>query len=213
MSLSPGRLLSSSDPRALLGRRVLIFDFDGTVADTSALHAQAFNQVLASLGLSVHYPSIAGLKTQDAMRQCLQQAGHACVPAIINDLTRRKQALVRELMSSSLTALPGVDAFLSWSQSRFRLAMGTSGSRGTVALALRCLGHEHLFNPLVCADDVAHAKPAPDLFAKVLNLMSARPDEALVFEDAPAGFAAARAAGIDHVDARAMNWDAWRLPA
>lgn len=61
---------------ALRGKRLLIFDFDGTVADTTHLHAAAFSEVLATLGIEVDYPSIAGLKTLDAMRQCLHGAGH-----------------------------------------------------------------------------------------------------------------------------------------
>ena len=59
----------------LQGKRLLIFDFDGTVADTSPLHAAAFAQVLAPLGIAVDYPAIAGLKTLDAMRKCLAAGG------------------------------------------------------------------------------------------------------------------------------------------
>ena len=56
------------------GKKLMIFDFDGTVANTSPLHAEAFSQILTPLVNGVDYPSIAGLKTWDAIRQCLDSA-------------------------------------------------------------------------------------------------------------------------------------------
>ena len=56
------------------GKKLMIFDFDGTVANTSPLHAEAFSQILTPLVNGVDYPSIAGLKTWDVIRQCLDSA-------------------------------------------------------------------------------------------------------------------------------------------
>ena len=64
-------MMSSSQWRDVLhGKRLLIFDFDGTVADTTPLHAEAFRQALSPLGVSVDYGRIAGMKTRDAIKQC-----------------------------------------------------------------------------------------------------------------------------------------------
>jgi HAD superfamily hydrolase (TIGR01509 family) len=63
-----------------------------------------------------------------------------------------------------------------------------------------------LFDPIVCAEDVAHAKPAPDGFIKALAAMQVRPERALVFEDTAIGFEAARAAGLAVVDASSLSW-------
>lgn len=185
----------------LEGKRLLIFDFDGTVADTSPLHAEAFAQVLSPLGVSVDYPSIAGLKTLDAMRSCL--ASHAMeVPEDeLAALVRAKQLEVRRLIGAGLDPLPGVDPFLRWARDAYQLAMVTSGSRGTVELSLEKLGYSNLFNPVLCAEDVGSSKPAPDGFLKCLALTSVAANEALIFEDSEAGFASARAAGVDFEDA------------
>jgi beta-phosphoglucomutase-like phosphatase (HAD superfamily) len=59
--------LSQNIRQLLQGKRLLIVDFDGAVADTSPLHAAALEQVLSPLGIAVHYPSIASMKTKDAM--------------------------------------------------------------------------------------------------------------------------------------------------
>jgi len=84
--------------------------------------------------------------------------------------------------------------------------MVTSGSRGTVSLALEKLGYTDWFDPLICADDVSQAKPAPEGFLKALQISGVPADAALVFEDSQAGFTAAAAAGLGFVDARFISW-------
>jgi beta-phosphoglucomutase len=65
-----------ADIRCLLaGKTTLIFDFDGTIAETIPLHARAFEETLAPLGVTADYPSIAGLKTQEAILHCLRTEG------------------------------------------------------------------------------------------------------------------------------------------
>lgn len=208
--MAEGCLLSSEFPDALNGRSLLIFDFDGTVADTTPLHAQAFADVLGDLGVLVRYSDIAGLRTDDAIRVCLTKAGRDFSDGQVMDLTRRKQMRVRDLIVTGLRPLPGVDSFLRAAMGRRRVALATSGSRGTVMMALKTLGYEGWFVPTVCADDVACAKPAPDLFLSALARTGVPCHQAIVFEDAPSGFEAARAACIDHVDVRGLDWALWK---
>ena len=184
----------------LQGKKLLIFDFDGTVADTSPLHAAAFSAVLAPYDIRVDYPSIAGLSTKDAMRQCIEAAGHTLDAITISNLVAGKQKYVRELIAKSLVPMPGVDNFLRWARSHYQLAMVTSGSRGTVGLALEKLGYSDWFHPLICADDVQRAKPDPEGFLAVLARTGVPSEQALVFEDSFSGMAAAAAAKIDCCD-------------
>jgi HAD superfamily hydrolase (TIGR01509 family) len=187
---------------ALHGKRLLIFDFDGTVADTSPLHAAAFAQALAPLGIGVDYPSIAGMKTLDAMYKCLERAGRSLTQDEVTALAAAKQKCVREMISQGLQPLPGVDDFLRWAKPRYQLAMVTSGSRETVSLALEKLGYTNWFSPLICADELKRAKPDPEGFSKALQLTGVPAGEALVFEDSEAGLAAANAAGVSYFDVR-----------
>jgi HAD superfamily hydrolase (TIGR01509 family) len=190
--------------------RLLIFDFDGTLADTSVLHARAFESVMSAHGVPVHYPSIAGMKTVDAVRSCLQGSGVILDADTIEDLARAKQSRARAAIAEELAALPGVDAFLQWARSRFRLALCTSGSRLTVELSLRKLGYEGMFDPVVCADDVQRAKPDPEGYLLVLEIVGCNAGDALAFEDSSSGVAAARRAGIPVicVDASVAGADA-----
>ena len=189
----------------LKGKQLLIFDFDGTLADTSPLHEAAFEQVLAPLGIAVHYPSIAGMKTEDAMVHSALSCGLVLSSDQLAALVKAKQTTVREMIASRLEPLPGVDSFLRWARQHYRLSMATSGSRGTVSLALEKLGYANWFSPMVCADDVERAKPHPDVFLKVLELTHVDRRGALIFEDSEAGFAAAHNAGVAFVDIRVIS--------
>jgi sugar-phosphatase len=189
-------------PGLLKGKHLLIFDFDGTLADTSPLHAQAFEKLLEPHGVVVNYPSIAGMKTSDAMRKCLLTADIVLPNAEIDKLTLAKQSYVRELIRQQLLPLPGVEAFLKWTRSRYRLALYSSGSRGTVELSLEKLGFSGWFDPMLCAEDVNMAKPAPEGFKKILQIMKLSTDSAIVFEDSEMGILAATRAEIEVVDVR-----------
>jgi HAD superfamily hydrolase (TIGR01509 family) len=187
---------------ALRDKCLLIFDFDGTVADTTPIHSAAFSEVLAPLGIEVDYSSIAGLKTLDAIRQCLHGAGQVLDDSELASLVTAKQQSVRKVIGHALQPLPGVDTFLRWARPRYRLAMVTSGSRDTIILALGHLGYMGWFDPLICADDVLQAKPDPEGFLAVLERTGVSAKNALVFEDSAAGFAAAGSANIDYCDVR-----------
>lgn len=200
--MTPGPELA----RLLQGRHLLIFDFDGTIADSSPLHEQAFREVLEPLGLSVDYPLLAGRATLDAVRHCFalnrRDTGDQ---AQLAELAQRKQQRGRELIATQLNAFPAAAALLDWVRPRHRLALVTSGSRATIDLALTRLGLLGWFDPLLTADDLDRAKPDPQGFVEALRLAGVAPDQALVFEDSDAGFRAARNAGIEVVDATALE--------
>ena len=204
---------SKIDLSALLARkRALIFDFDGTVADTALLHERAFQETLAPFEVIVDYTSIAGLKTMDAVVRCLRAAGRSELDFDLPTLVAEKQRRARELIASEIMPVPQVERLLIWARPRFRLSMVTSGSRGTVAPALRKLGYDGWFDPIVCADDVARAKPAPAGVLKALAATGVGREEALAFEDAESGFEAARAAGLIVVDVRSLEWSFGTAP-
>lgn len=191
---------------AFEGKTLLVFDLDGTLVDTSPLHEEAFNQVLAAWNIRVDYSAIAGMRTREAMRKSLEQGGVVLLPFEIDELVQRKQQAARELIRSSIRLLPGVEQFLTWAKSRYRMAVCSSGSRNSVAMSLGVLGIDKLFDPVVNGDDVNEAKPDPGGYLKVLALAATPASEALAFEDSHSGIEAARLAGIPAVDVRLVSF-------
>ncbi len=193
--------------RLLKGKALLIFDFDGTIADTSPLHAEAFSRTLRPLGLEPDYESIAGLKTSDALRKCWGANADGPSDQEIDCLVRTKQSIVRDLITEKLIELPGVSRFLRLARPQFQLAIASSGSKGTVGLALEKLGLENMFSAVLCAEDVVNAKPSPEIFLKALGQFSRRREEAIIFEDSESGLTAAKLAGIASHDIRTSGWE------
>ena len=182
-------------------KKLLISDFDGTLADTSPLHAKAFEQVLGPFDIVFDYRLIAGMKTPDALRKCFALAGIDNLSSdLIADLTDKKQRIVRHLISLDLKPLPGINDLLGAVTASHQLALVSSGSRLTVGLALAKLHFEDIFNIAILAEDVVFSKPSPEGFLKALELSGAGRSEALIFEDSEVGFEAARKAGIDYCD-------------
>ena len=189
--------------QALLAEKaLLLFDFDGTIADTTPLHAAAFTQTLAPLGVSVDYSAIAGMKTRDALEECLKRAGLELDNVARDVLIARKQEIVRTRIESGLLPLPGVVEFLRWAREGHRLGMVTSGSRTTVELSMRVLGFDGWFDPMVTADDATRSKPDPQGYLMALKIAGVPAEHAVVFEDSDAGISAARSAGIVVCDVR-----------
>ena len=146
------------------------------------------------------------MKTEDAMVHSAQSCGRVLSPDQLAALVKAKQTTVREMIASGLEPLPGVDDFLRWAHQHYRLSMATSGSRGTVSLALRQLGYADWFDPIICAEDVSLAKPHPQAFLTVLSQTGYSSAQAIVFEDSAAGLEAAKAASIDVVRIEHNSW-------
>lgn len=182
----------------LAGRRLLIFDLDGTVADTSPIHAASFQAAFDRYGVRIDYPAIAGLRMDEAIDRLAAVHGLA-----LDDQQRAELVAVKRRATDALLPgvqpLPGASTFLRQVRRKYQLAMVTSGARARVADTLAHLGLQGWFNPLIVGDDLHRAKPDPEGYARTLALTGIPAAEALVFEDAEAGVAAAQAAGIDVV--------------
>ena len=179
-------------------RMLLIFDLDGTLVNSSPLHARAFNGAFADHGVRVDYPSIAGLTTESAVDRIADAHALTLDQQAREVLAANKRALVQALIANELTAIAGATEFVERAAARWTLALCTSGSRATVAATLVRIGLADRFDPLVTAGDVP-SKPDPAGYLRVLAHHGASPEDALIFEDSDSGLAAAAAAGVEAV--------------
>jgi len=180
-------------------KRLLIFDFDGTIADSSPLHSRAFNEAFAGHGVAVDYDRIAGLTTEAAVARVCSEAGLRLGEDERSELVVDKRRRARALIESGLEPLEGSLEFLRAAHGRYVLALCTSASRPTVEASLRRLRIGDYFDSVSTAEDVSAGKPAPEAFLKALAHHGVEREDALVFEDADSGIAAAEAAGVDAI--------------
>lgn len=184
---------------------LLIFDFDGVLADTEDLHFAAFAAALGSEGVDLrrdtYYRRYLGLPDEASIETALVDAGRAPSPSALRHLLERKR---REYARRAPQArlYPGVAELLRELRLRHLLAVASGAYREEIAVVLERAGVGELFSAVVSAEDVSRGKPAPEPFLcalEAVNRAAARslgPARCVVIEDAPLGVQAARAAGM-----------------
>jgi beta-phosphoglucomutase len=172
----------SPEAQLLSRKTLLIFDLDGTLIDTTPIHARAFQETFAPLDIAVDYSTIAGMKTEDAVSKLLAGAGRSALGLI-----------------GAAEPIAVAAEFVSRARHRFRIALCTSGSRRGTELSLETLCMAGAFEAVVTGEDVTAGKPDPASYLEVLRRTAVEPSAAWVFEDADLGAEAARRAGIDVV--------------
>lgn len=187
--------------------RALIFDVDGTLAETEEAHRAAFNAAFAAAGLDWHWSrtdygrllTTTGGKERMARWRAERGSGpsDAAIAAPHRDKTARYAAL---LAGGGLQARPGVLALAAAARAAgLRLAVATTTSPGNVAALTQAIwgrAAEEVFDVIAAGDEVAAKKPAPDVYALALDRLSLPAGAALAFEDSRNGVLSARAAGL-----------------
>ena len=181
----------------LAKKRLLIFDLDGTIADTSLLHEKAFKEVLTPLHVLFDYRSIAGMTPEAAITQIFETSGARSSAAEIKLLVNQKRAAARRLIEDELSFITGAEAFIRCANDAYEMALCSSGSRETVRLTISKLGLSDVFQTVVTAEDVISHKPHPDGFLQVLRTTGQFAENTLVFEDSKSGVESASRAGLE----------------
>jgi HAD superfamily hydrolase (TIGR01509 family) len=190
--------------------KALIFDVDGTLAETEEGHRRAFNAAFAEAGLDWAWNvdlyrelyRVTGGK--ERMRRYADMRGVSAAElsdADIAKLHARKNAHYAEIVRSGECPLrPGVERLIRTSRARgLRLAICTTTSRvNIVELIQATMRPERLgmFEAVISGEDVPLKKPAPHAYLRVLEMLALRPDQCLAFEDSRNGLVSATAAGL-----------------
>ncbi len=178
-----------------------IFDLDGTLVDSYDAHFIAWRSVSASHAVEItedDYYRHFGRRNEDLLRECWLRAGKGSLSAAqVQELDHEKEAAYRAQVAAQFPIMPGARALIhSLRDAGWRLAVGSSGPPLNVQLALDGLGLHNCFDALVTGSDVARSKPDPECFLLAASRLGVHPTQCVVLEDAPAGIAAAKAAGM-----------------
>ncbi len=178
-----------------------IFDLDGTLIDSMPAHFRAWTEGLRQAGFAHEFSedffySLGGVPTPRIIEMLNERHGTKMDPLAV---AHAKEEIYFTVLAE-IKVIEPVAAFARERKARgLPLAVASGGMRHVVRRALEASGLLDLFPIVVTPEDVAHGKPAPDMFLLAAERMGAPPRECLVFEDAEMGRRAAAAAGMDCV--------------
>ena len=174
----------------------VVFDCDGLLVDTETCWTRAETTLFAEHG---HGFGIEQKKI--VIGSTLEAAGVAMAdyfdrPGDGPALARRLHQLVAIELAGGADALPGARDLVLSLRGRVPVAVASNSPRSFVESALTSAGLDDLFTHVFAAEDVVHAKPAPDLYLAACKGLGADPARSVAFEDSRTGVASARAAGL-----------------
>ncbi|MGY4305613.1 HAD superfamily hydrolase (TIGR01509 family) [Bradyrhizobium sp. USDA 4369] len=184
-------------------QRALLFDIDGTLADTDALHIQAFNAVFGRYG---HIFDRAR-----AARELLGRSNASIGAEFLPDepperraeIMAQKEAVFRSLAAGEVQPLPGLMTLLDQAKAAaIPVVAVTNAPRANAEMILRGLGITDRFRAVIIGDELPHGKPHPLPYLEGMRAVGAAADRSLAFEDSRAGITAANAAGLVTVGMR-----------
>lgn len=181
-----------------LGGISVIFDLDGTLVDSEPNYYEAGRQTLAEHGVTdfswTDHERYVGISTQETVADWIERYG---LRASVEELFTAKNRRYLELARSSTRAYPEMRQFVELLAAEdVPMAVASGSSPEAIEAVLAGTGLDAHLRTVVSADEVAHGKPAPDVFLEAARRLGADPAACVVLEDAAPGAAAAHAAGM-----------------
>jgi len=182
----------------------LIFDCDGTLADTMPLHWRAWQFVTRKHGLLFpedRFYSLGGVPSRDILKMLAQEQG----------VTLDHVAVAHEKENAYLPMMAQVEpihAVVEIARANFGrvpMAVASGGTQPIICQVLEHLGIRPLFGAVVTSEMVQRQKPAPDIFLEAARRIGVDPKLCRAFEDTDLGLQAIRDAGMDAVDVRLLR--------
>lgn len=181
----------------------LIFDCDGTLADTMPAHYQAWLDILRPHGVPFpedRFYGLGGVPTTEISKLLFREAGLAVDPLAMAHA--KEQAFLTRI--AHVQPIERVVAVARAARGKLPMSVASGGQRPVVELTLTQIGIRDWFEILVTAEDTTRHKPEPDVFLEAARRMNVPPSICTVYEDTDLGIEAARRAGMQWVDIRVM---------
>jgi len=189
------QLLTPHGPRPV---QAMLFDMDGTMADSRPFHLEAWERMAQRLRPGADRAAVVRRTFGLSNRQIVPLlAAHPMSLEQIDALSEEKEALYRGLARGRVRPIPGLgDLAVRATQCGVRLGVASSAIEANVRFILEEFGLAPYFAAVAHAGRVRKGKPDPETVLLAANDLGAPPARCVVFEDAPAGLEAARRAGM-----------------
>jgi beta-phosphoglucomutase family hydrolase len=181
----------------------LIFDCDGTLADTMPLHWRAWQTITQRHGL--HFPedrfySLGGVPSRDILKTLAGEQGRSLDHIAI---AHEKEEAYLPLMAEVEPIQVAVEIARA-NYGKIPMAVASGGTEKIIGMVLDQLKIRHLFDAIVTNEMVKNQKPAPDIFLEAARRIGVEPKFCRAYEDTDLGLQAIRAAGMEAVDVRKL---------
>jgi HAD superfamily hydrolase (TIGR01509 family) len=177
----------------------VIFDWDGTLADTKQVILLSFHQALKkAVGLNETDEFIErriGVGAKETFREILKAKGIEANPALLDRLVKIKTEVQVE-KNGSVQMFPGSVALLESLRGRVKLGLASMNSREVINNLVEVLNVSKFFDVILTVDEVSKSKPDPEIFLKTAQNLGSVPEHCVVVEDSIFGVKAAKAAGM-----------------
>ena len=175
--------------------KALIFDLDGTLADTMPVHFLAYKHILVNYGINFTpelFAKLAGIPAVGTIEKLNEWFGTNMNAEEVGHFKEREY---EKIMHKMKPIVPVVELAKKY-HGILPMAVGTGGYKRLAWKTMDILGLDKYFDILVSTEDVSRPKPFPDTFLKCAELLGVNPSVCEVFEDAQLGIQAANAAGM-----------------
>ena len=190
----------------------LIFDCDGTLADSMPLHWRAWNTVMLRHRLQFpeeRFYAMGGVPSRDILKLLREEQGIDIDPLAVS---REKEDEYLRIMHEC-TPIHEVVEIARAHHGRIPMAVASGGMQHIICSVLEKLEIRHFFNAVVTSEMVKNQKPAPDIFLEAAHLIGVEPCFCRAYEDTELGMTAIRAAGMEAVDVRTLRCHTKLSPA
>ena len=181
----------------------LIFDCDGTLADTMPLHWRAWQMITRRHGQEFpedRFYSLGGVPSRDILKMLSEEQGRSLDHIAV---AHEKEEAYLPLMAG----IEPIHAVVEVARSHFGkvpMAVASGGTQAIILQVLEQLKIRHLFQAVVTSEMVRKQKPAPDIFLEAARRIGVEPKFCRAYEDTDLGLQAIRAAGMEAVDVRKL---------
>jgi beta-phosphoglucomutase-like phosphatase (HAD superfamily) len=182
----------------------LVFDCDGTLADTMPLHWHAWQ--LITQRHQLHFPedrfySLGGVPSRDILKMLAEEQGRSLDHIAV---AHEKENAYLPFMAE-VEPIHAVVEIARANYGKIPMAVASGGTQPIIIGVLEHLKIRHLFGAVVTSEMVKNQKPAPDIFLEAARRIGVQPELCRAYEDTDLGLQAIRSAGMDAVDVRLLR--------